>query len=463
VSIERISRKRGTGWRVRWRDGSRNRARIFDRKADAVAFEAETRRRRFAGDLRPFDAGRETLQEFAEEWWRLYAVPNLARTTLASYASLWDAHVLPRLGATPLRELDPLSLAAFRAELTASGVGPASTRRVMVILQGVLERAVEWQRIPANPARSVRKPAQRRERAVRPLSPLDVEGVRAYLLDCGRPRDAVVVSVLAYAGLRPGEALALAWSHIRERTILVECAVALGDLKTTKTARTRTVRLLAPLAADLLEWRIRCGRPDDDALVFPSRQNGLWSDDAWRYWRRRIFAPAARAAGLGAPVRPYDLRHSFVSLLLAEGANVVEIARQAGHSPTMTLSTYAHLFDEASGGERLSAEDEIRRARRAVQHQRRTRFVPETRTELTSAPDKEPANPGKPTRGLEPRTPSLRGTAGVGRRVARRAVRGSVVLRAARIAVDCLGRLRTAIVEVMHAESTRGLRGTTTT
>ena len=64
MSIERIPRKRGTGWRVRWRDGTRNRARTFDRKADAVAYEAEVRRRRRAGDLRPLDAGRETLQEF---------------------------------------------------------------------------------------------------------------------------------------------------------------------------------------------------------------------------------------------------------------------------------------------------------------------------------------------------------------------------------------------------------------
>jgi len=408
VSIERITRKRGAGWRVRWRDGSRNRARTFDRKADAVAFEAETRRRRLVGNLRALDAGRETLQEFAEEWWRLYAVPNLARTTLASYASLWDAHVLPRLGATPLRELDPLSLTAFRAELTATGVGPASTRRVMVILQGVLERAVEWQRIPANPARAVRKPPQRRERAVRPLTPLDVERVRAHLLDCGRPRDAVLVSVLAYAGLRPGEALALTWSHTRERTILVERAVALGELKTTKTARTRTVRLLAPLAADLLEWRISRGGPADDALVFPGRGGAVWGDDAWRYWRRRVFTPAAKAAGLDSPVRPYDLRHSFVSLLLAEGANVVEIARQAGHSPTMTLSTYAHLFDEAAGAERLSAEDEIRRARQLVRRERRTRSVPEERSTLPLWPDKEPTNPTEPTRGLEPRTPSLR-------------------------------------------------------
>ena len=157
--------------------------------------------------------------------------------------------MLPRLGATPLRELDPLSLTAFRAELTAARIGPASTRRVMVILQGVLERAVEWQRIPSNPARAVRKPAQRRERAVRPLPPLDIERIRAHLVDDGRMRDAVLVSVLAYAGLRPGEALALRWSHIRERTILVEHAVAFGQV--------RRRRLRAPVRSACLRRLLR--------------------------------------------------------------------------------------------------------------------------------------------------------------------------------------------------------------
>ena len=274
----------------------------------------------------------------------------------------------------------------------------------MVILQGVLERAVEWQRIPANPARAARKPPQRRERSVRPLSPRDVERIRAHLVDGERLRDAVLVSVLAYAGLRPGEALALTWGHIRERTILVERAVALGELKMTKTGRARTVRLLAPLAADLLEWRISQGRPADEALVFPARSGAVWGDDAWRYWRRGIFTPAARAAGLGSPVRPYDLRHSFVSLLLAEGGNVVEIARQAGHSPTMTLSTYAHLFDEAAGGERVSAEDEVRGARQLVRLERRTRSVPENSNRLSVWSDKEPANPLKPTADARTRT-----------------------------------------------------------
>lgn len=406
MSIERVERKRGAGWRVRWREHGRNRARVFDRKKDAVAFEAEARRRNRLGELATLDAGQETLQEFADDWWRLYAAPNLAPATLASYASLWDAHVLPRLGGVRLRDIDPQTIASLRAELTSAGVGPSSIRRVMVILQGVLERAMEWQRIRSNPARAVRKPPQRRERAVRPFPPAEVERIRDHLLQHGQLRDATLVSLLAYAGLRPSEALALTWAHIRERTILVERGLVLGELKTTKTGRTRTVRLLAPLAADLREWQIANGTPPREALVFPGQRGGAWSDDAWRYWRRRIFQPATKVAGIDAAV-PYDLRHSFVSLLIAEGANVVEVARQAGHSPTVTLTTYAHLFDERAPGQR-SAEDEIRAARQALHRRRRTRFVPENQLELFPEEEKSPVNPREPTRGLEPRTPSLR-------------------------------------------------------
>jgi hypothetical protein len=55
----------------------------------------------------------------------------------------------------------------------------------------------------------------------------------------------------------------------------------------------------------------------------------------------------------------------FCSLLIGEGMSVVEVARQAGHAPTMTLATYAHLIADLDGGERLSAEAAIRVAREA--------------------------------------------------------------------------------------------------
>lgn len=371
MSVEKVTRKSGaTVWRVRWREGGRNRARTFDRKTDAARFETEVRRRQQTGDLPRVEGGRETLSAFAETWWKTYAIPNLAPKTRRIYAELWDRYVLPRLGDIPLRELTPEMVASFRADLTAAGVGDPTVRKTLAFLQGVLQRAVEWRRIDANPAKAVRKPPQRKTRVVDLPSAAAVEEMRASLRAQKRLRDATLISLLAYAGLRPGEALALEWRHVRERTILVEQAVALGEVKETKTGQTRTVRLLPPLASDLNEWRLASRRPGPKLLVFPGPEGTAWTDTSYRNWRRRIFAPAAKAAGLDAS-RPYFLRHLFCSLLLAEGASVVEVARQAGHSPAMTLSTYGHVIEELEGAERRSAEAVVRAAREAAAPARR--------------------------------------------------------------------------------------------
>jgi len=230
------------------------------------------------------------------------------------------------------------------------------------LLQGVLQRACEWDRLASNPARAVRKPAAARARAVEPLTPDAVETIREWLKLRGLIRDATLVSVLAYAGLRPGEALALPWSAVRDRTLLIDAAVSVGVVGETKTRRRRTVRLLPPLAADLAEWRLAAGRPPDDALVFPGHDGRPWSPAAYKNWNRRVYRPATAAAGLTS-ARPYDLRHSFVSLLIAEGHNVVEVARQAGHSPKMALDTYAHVYEEFDPTERVDAAERIRKAR----------------------------------------------------------------------------------------------------
>lgn len=67
---------------------------------------------------------------------------------------------------------------------------------------------------------------------MRPPAPETVERLRREL---PTDLDKALVSVLAYAGLRPGEALALTCGHVRERTILVEQSVSYGELKSTKT------------------------------------------------------------------------------------------------------------------------------------------------------------------------------------------------------------------------------------
>ena len=71
-----------------------------------------------------------------------------------------------------------------------------------------------------------RKPPKQLRPAVEAIPPERIEVMRALLLERGRLRDAALVSVLAYAGLRPQEALALEWRHVRGRTLLVERALS---------------------------------------------------------------------------------------------------------------------------------------------------------------------------------------------------------------------------------------------
>jgi hypothetical protein len=75
-----------------------------------------------------------------------------------------------------------------------------------------------------------------------------------------------------------------------------------------KTERDRVVDVLAPLAQDLAEWRLAQGRPAGKALIFPRQGGKEWQLHDWQNWRRRIYQPAAKAAGVTGDMRPYRLR-----------------------------------------------------------------------------------------------------------------------------------------------------------
>src|SRR3954471_744610 len=241
--IERRERRRRDGtvyavWRARWRDETgAERSKTFDRAADARAWGAKVRMMKRGGALAELDAGTEMLAEFVEEWWLVYAGPNLERSTLRTYAQLWNGHALTRLGHLQLRQLTPQTVARFRAELEGAGVGNEAIRKTMTMLQGVLQRAVEWGRVSSNAVKITRKPPKKYRPAVQAIPPSAIEGMRATLLADGRPRgaplpvdgrlrDATPRVALGCAGLRPQEALALEWRRVRERTLLVERAIA---------------------------------------------------------------------------------------------------------------------------------------------------------------------------------------------------------------------------------------------
>ena len=165
----------------------------------------------------------------------------------------------------------------------------------------------------------------------------------------------------------PGELHALRWQDVGEHTLLIQRATAPdGTIKATKTSRARSVNLLPPLAAELREWRLATGRPSGEELVIPGPSGTAWTKADMANWRTRQWAPACLEAGLEPVPRPYDLRHSFASLLLAERRQPLYVAQQLGHSPAVLLSTYAHLLPELAETERVEPELEIATAREAA-------------------------------------------------------------------------------------------------
>ncbi len=362
MSIHKRMRKDGTvSYTVRYREGDKNRQATFASKKDAAAFEAQTRLASRTGTLRSLDAGKITVAEFGEQWWEGYVQQRLEVSTRATYAQQWNSHVLPYLGDTSLREITPRSIEEWRGKLERAGIRAPTVKKSMNVLQSCLQRAVVWGELQVNPVREVKKPSGKRVRAIRPVSPAEIEGIRQYLIAQAKHRDATLVSVLAYAGLRPGEALGLGWEHIRTNTILVERAASHGELKETKTGKIRSVKLLPALRHDLNEWRARS--QNTGGLIFPSRATGgPWCREAYKSWERKAFKTAATQIGR-ADATPYALRHSFASLLIREGRSIVEVAAQLGHAPTMTLDTYAHVFADLDEEDRRPAGQMIEEAR----------------------------------------------------------------------------------------------------
>lgn len=355
-------------WQVRYRAAGRNRQQTFATKKLAEAFDGSLRMKKLTGEMAKIDAGKKPLAEFGEEWWEAAKV-TLEPSTRANYSNSWNNHIMPFLGEMQLREITPRVVDEWKTDLSRQGRTNPTIQKAMSVLQLCLQKAVIWGEVQFNPVRDVRKPSAKRLKAIRPATPHTVELIRNRLLTKATLRDATLVSVIAYAGVRPGEALALRWDHVRTKTLLIEEAVSYGKVKGTKTSAIRSVPIMPALREDLEYWRPRAPKYPGD-LIFPSNKlkGKPWLREGYKSWQRKTFRKAAIEAGR-IDLTPYDLRHSLASLLLRQGMSVVEVAAIMGHSPAMCLSTYAHVIAELDPDDRRPASELIDEARREVAQQ----------------------------------------------------------------------------------------------
>ena len=158
-------------------------------------------------------------------------------------------------------------------------------------------------------------------------------------------------------GIRTEEARELRWDHVdlyggpgAARPVPPSVAVwhSVRQGGDTKTAKSRRTLALPQTAIEALrehrkrqaEDRLAAGALwQDHGLVFAS-SIGTPLDGANV---RREFRKITQAAGVGPGWAPRDLRHTFVSLMSADGVPIEEIARLAGHNQTSTTElVYRH-------------------------------------------------------------------------------------------------------------------------
>jgi integrase len=292
------ARKRARGrvvYEVIWREpDGRQRCETFSTRREAEARDRDIRDLRDRGRHDSIDAGSESLAEATERWWVDHVERSVSQSTAKVYASALDLHLMSRMGSVAIRDIQPADVVALQRELREDGVGAAMTQKTLMVLSGIMRHSQLLGRIPANPVGPVRIKLARRMRAIRPLPPETVERMRAHVLTRDRQREAALLSLLAYAGLRPGEAFALRWDCLGDRALIVEHGRADGSLKATNTDRIRTVGLLRAVVEDLDAWRAVAPKDGDGALLFPRRGGGVFSDVDYQNWAPAQLQPDRR-------------------------------------------------------------------------------------------------------------------------------------------------------------------------
>ena len=258
----------GLRWRVRYRtpDLRQTDKRGFVTKRDARTFAANIEVRKATGEFVPISAGNITLGEVAPTWLdkkKQSTAPSHYRTL----ESAWRTHVGPVWATRRIADITTTEVEAWISRIVSQRRGVTTVRRAHSVLSGILADAVKGRRLVANPAQGVDNlPRPIRQRHTY----LSASEVHALAAETGDHR--VLVLLLAFCGLRWGEAIALRYADVdflRRRIAVATNAVQLGGVHhvgPTKDRKSRSV----PVPGFVLDELCRlCADKDRDDLIFP--------------------------------------------------------------------------------------------------------------------------------------------------------------------------------------------------
>jgi integrase len=318
---------------------------------------------------------------YLTEW--LAAKQDIRPATRRSYTGHLTNHLVPHLGH---RRLDTLRVEHVAEMLAEVQGGDATRQRVRATLRSALSDAMRQGLVTVNVAALVKLPAGKRPKALvwtteretrwrevvaahvaegktptearnltaRP-SPVMVwrpDHLGAFLDTSANDRLYALYHLIAYRGLRRGEAAGLAWEDVEddpkseagERTVALDAG---------------TVSALRSYRRGQLTERLAWGPAWVDSGKVFTRENGEPLHPATITDR---FHELVAAADL-PPVRLHDLRHGAASLMLAAGVDLKVVQETLGHSSiTLTSDTYTSVYPAVAAAAADAAASLVPRA-----------------------------------------------------------------------------------------------------
>lgn len=266
-----------------------------------------------------------------------------AYSTGAVYRAYINNWILPRWKSYRVSEVKAVAIEEWLGSLELANGSKAKIRN---ILSTIFRHAMRYEWLDKNPVALVRQSAKREGTP----EVLDVEELRALLSNLEQPYRTMVF-LAACTGLRVSELRALKWSDIDFETLEIRLGRAVvhqvvGSLKT-ETSR-KPIPVDPELAEALLDVQLRSAYQRQDDWVFASPITGgkqpYWPENLLR----RHIRPAATRAGITKRIGWHTFRHTFSTLLKANGEDVKTVQELLRHANSrITLDTYTQATTPA--------------------------------------------------------------------------------------------------------------------
>ncbi len=298
-----------------------------------------------------------TLADFYERFKSRYMKTAIKESSYSVYESAFRVQTLPELGKLHLDQIDRERMEDFISVLTEKGLAKDYIRLILGSLQTLMTTAIEKGIIASNPVRGLSKLYRQAPVRHAVIEPLSEEESLLFLKTAlqWEPEHYPLFLTSLHTGLRSGEAIALMWPDVdwHGKFIEVRRQVVRGKVTTLKT---KNGRRRVDLSDDLLLTLAALKKKrQEEALKRGSNEisEWIWANEKGQRIdignvKSQHFKRVLRKAGL-RDIRYHDLRHTFASQLLCNGANILYVSQQLGHAnPGITMKIYSHWIPNKS-------------------------------------------------------------------------------------------------------------------